>query len=261
MKILALPNATALMLLAASACFAPAALLDARLDAATKGQLRLADTDGTVWRGRGVITGQQHIGSLPVNWKLDPWPLIRGEVVVTLEGREGNDLPRGTLAWRNGALSLDGIAFTLPAATFDGALAGGSTVALGGELAFEAPHFVFTGNSGEGSASARWSGARIAGTAGTLALGTVTVDFAPRDGGIAGRVESNGGDIRVDGEITLRGTESTANITLSPLPSTPPAIARALGGLGTSPGTSVGTSLGTPDTNGAVRVQWRSGNR
>ncbi|MEO8346568.1 MAG: type II secretion system protein N [Betaproteobacteria bacterium] len=257
MKILALPNVAALMLLVAATCFVPAALLDARLDTATKGQLRLADTAGTIWRGRGIVVGQQRTWSLPVEWTLDPGSLIKGEVVVALHGGDGADLPRGTLAWRHGTLTLDDFSLTLPAAAFDSALAAGSTVAVGGQLTVVAPHFGLTGDKGEGSASARWTGARIAGNAGTLALGTVTVDFTPRDGSVGGRIANRGGDVRVEGELTLGLAGSTANVTLTPLPATPPAITRALSALGTSPG----TSTGTPDATGAVRVQWRSSNR
>ena len=51
MKRLAVLAAVVLLLLAAFAAFAPATLLDARLDAATQGHLRLADASGTVWSG------------------------------------------------------------------------------------------------------------------------------------------------------------------------------------------------------------------
>ena len=49
----------------------------------------------------------------------------------------------------------------------------------------------------------RWSGRTRSGHAATLALGTVTVNFAPREGGIQGRIENHGGDARIDGEMTL----------------------------------------------------------
>ena len=84
---------------------------------------------------------------------------------------------------------------------------------------------------------------------GTLALGTVTVNLAPRGGKIVGRIENRGGDVRVDGDLAWSGAGIAANATLTPLPSTPPAVARAL------------AALGTPDAGGAVRVQWRAGQR
>jgi len=107
----------------------------------------------------------------------------------------------------------------------------------------------WNGLRGDGTATARWSGARVAGNAATLALGTVTVNFSPREGGIQGRIANVGGDARIDGEMTWGSDGIATSATLAPLPSTPPAAMRALAALGTS------------DASGAVRVQWRSSNR
>ena len=234
-------------LLVALAMFAPASLLDARLQAATQGHLRLADTAGTVWNGRGLVTSEAHTWSLPVSWRIDPLSVVRGDIGIALQPAEGGDLPRGNVSWRDPTLTLDGVAFTLPAAALNGAIASGNAMVLGGYLAFDAPHLTLGSNGGDGAASARWSGARLAGNAGMLALGTVTMNFAPRDGGIQGRVENRGGDARIEGEFALGSAGIDFNATLTPLPSTPPAVMRALG------------ALGTPEAGGAVRMQWRSG--
>ena len=249
MKALAVLVAVAVPLLAALAMFAPATLLDGELDAATQGHLRLANTAGTVWNGRGLVTNEQRTWSLPVSWKVDSLAIVRGHAAITLQAVEGGDLPRGDVAWRDATLALDGVAFTLPAATMNGTFAAGNAMAFGGNIAFEAPYLRWNGNGGDGTATARWIGARLAGNAGTLALGTVTVNFAPRDGRIVGRIENRGGDVRVDGEFASGNAGVSASATMSPLPSTPPAVMRSL------------NALGTPDANGAVRVQWRSGNR
>ena len=120
-------------------------------------------------------------------------------------------------------------------------------MAFGGHIAFDAPHLVLRGIGGDGTATARWTGARVAGSAGMLALGTVTADFAPRNDRIQGRVENRGGDVRIAGEFAWGNAGIEVNATLAALPSTPPSVLRALG------------VLGTPDANGVVRVQWRSG--
>ncbi len=249
MKTFAVLAAFALLLIAAVVHFAPATLVDARLAAATQGRLRMIDASGTVRSGRGVVTGESKTWSLPVSWDLDRWSLARGNMVVALSDPRGSDMPRGTLAWRNGALSLDGMAFSLPAAALDDVLAASGLAALGGEVAFDVPHFSWTGARIEGAASARWTGARIAASAGTLALGTVTINFTSRDGGVDGRIDNRGGDVRVDGELSLAQAGATARVTLTPLPSTPPATARAL------------SALGTPDAAGAVQLKWSGGKR
>lgn len=238
-----------LLLLAALASFAPAALLDARLDAVTKGHVRLADTAGTVWKGRGLVTNEQRTWSLPVSFEVDPLALARGDVAIHVQAPSGADNPRGDIARRDVTLTLDGVSVSLPAAALNGTIAPGETLAVGGILAFDAPHFRWNGRSGDGAATVRWIGARAAGNAATVALGDVTVNLAPREGRLEGRIENRGGDVRIDGEFTWNGEDIAASATLVPLPSTPPAAMRALG------------ALGTPDASGAVRVQWRSGGR
>jgi peptidoglycan/LPS O-acetylase OafA/YrhL len=249
MRSFAVLIAFALLLLAAAAVFAPATLLDARLDTATQGQLRLADTAGTVWNGRGLVTNAQHTWSLPLSWKVDLLSLVRGDMAIMLQAAEGGDLPRGEVAWRDATLALDGVALTLPATALNGTRADSNTMAVGGYIAFDAPHVIWSGNGGDGAATARWSGARVAGNAGTLALGTVAVNFAPRNGRIQGHVENRGGDVGIDGEFAWGNAGVEISATLAPLPSTPPSVVRALG------------ALGPRDANGAVRVQWRSGTR
>jgi len=237
------------LLAVAFAVFAPAALLDARLDSVTQGRLRLADTSGTVWSGRGIATNAQRTWSLPLGWKVDPLRLVRGDVGVTLQPTEAGDLPRGVIAWRDATLILDGVAFTLPATVLGASGGAGNLMAFGGFLAFDAPHLSWSASGGDGAATVQWSGARVSGMAGNIALGTVSANLAPRNGRIEGHVENRGGDVRIDGEFAWSPAAVEVNATLAPLPSTPPAVVRALG------------ALGTPDANGAVHVQWRSGVR
>jgi len=246
MKTFVVALAVALLLLAAVATLAPAALLDARLAAATHGGLRLTDTAGTVWNGRGKLTGNTRTWSLPVQWKLDPIAALRGGVSITLQASEGGDVPRGSVAWRDDALTIEGVALTLPAAALNGSLAAGNTLAFGGYIAVDTPHLRWNGREGDGAATAQWSGARVAGNVGTVALGTVSVNFAPRGERLDGHIESRGGDVRIDGEIAVSSAGFDVSATLAPLPSAPPEVIRALG------------ALGTPDASGAVRVQWRS---
>ena len=246
MKAVSLLLAAALAMLAALAAFAPAAWLDTRLQYATEGQLRLADTAGTVWNGRGIVTNQQRTLAIQVRWQVDLRPLLQGNVVVALHGVDGSELPRGDVAWRNGGLGIDGLSLTLPAMALN---AGGNALALGGNVAIDVPHLRWNEGSVDGAAALQWTGARVADGEATVALGTVSMDVAPRDGRLEGRIENRGGEIRVEGDFAWTQAAVTVNVTLTPLPSTPPAVARAL------------SALGTPDASGAVRLQWRGGAR
>jgi general secretion pathway protein N len=234
------------LLLAASILFVPAVLLDGRLDAATQGHLRLADAAGTIWNGRGRITNAQRTWSLPVRWRVDPLSFLRGNPTLTLEPADGGDLPRGRVGWGDAGLALDGVAFTLPAAVLNGTVADANTLALGGFVAVDAPHFRWSRNGGDGAATAQWTGARIAAAGGALALGTVTANFAPRNGRLMGMVENRGGEVHIDGEIALDDADADVRATLTPSPSAPSDVAHKL------------SMLGAPDAAGAVHLQWRA---
>ena len=249
MRVTVVLIALASMLAVALAVFAPAALLDVRLGTATQGQLRLADTSGTVWNGRGLATNAQRTWSLPLGWKIDPRRLARGDVGVTLQPADAGDLPRGDITWRDAKLALDGVAFTLPATVLGAATGAGNAVAFGGYLAFDAPTDLERDREGRRRDGALERRARFRSIAGALALGTVSANLVPRNGRIEGRVENRGGDVRIDGQFAWSPAGVEVNATLAALPSTPPAVVRALG------------ALGMPNANGAVHVQWRSGPR
>jgi general secretion pathway protein N len=249
MKFITLLVAFAVLVLAAAAAFAPATLLDARLDAATQGQLRLANAEGSTWNGRGRVTDAQRTWSLPVAWKVAPLEFARGGIAVALRDTGQGGDSRGNFAWRDGTLTAEGVAVSVPSAAVSGTLVADNTLALGGTLVLDASHFSWSGSGGDGAAMVRWNGARIASNAGTISLGTVTANCTPRDGRVQCKVENRGGDVRIDGEFTWSSVGVDVNAALTALPSAPPAVARALG------------TLGTPDASGAVRVRWRSGPR
>lgn len=64
---------------------APATLLDAGLQRASQGRLRLAETQGTLWSGSGQIEirdagGQSSVGK-DLSWRVVPQSLLRGQLV------------------------------------------------------------------------------------------------------------------------------------------------------------------------------------
>src|SRR5215831_5470916 len=73
--------AVALVALAAALIFeAPASLLDARLAAISQGRVRIANAEGTLWRGSGDLVLSASGVRRPVSWQIDRWPLLRGEL-------------------------------------------------------------------------------------------------------------------------------------------------------------------------------------
>ena len=63
---------------------APAALLDARINALSEGRGRIANAAGTLWRGSGELVVLPAGTHQPLFWRLDAWPLLRGEIRATI---------------------------------------------------------------------------------------------------------------------------------------------------------------------------------
>ncbi len=157
--------------------------------------------------------------------------------------------PSGTLDIGIDAAALRDVVVEIPAAAVTSMLPARAAVAVGGTLVVTAPAFAWSGERGSGAMSVRWRDARLV-AGGTVAdLGTVDLALVPQDKGLAGRLTNSGGDVRIDGSVTLAQAAISVDATVAPLPAAPPAIPRAL------------AALGTPDSAGAVRIAWRGNPR
>jgi general secretion pathway protein N len=69
--------------------FAPATLLDARLESATDGRVRLAEAQGSLWAGAGWIEVRDADGRAGIArrlaWRMLPASLLRGRLVAEVE--------------------------------------------------------------------------------------------------------------------------------------------------------------------------------
>jgi hypothetical protein len=233
------------LLVAAVAAFAPATLADRRLSGATAGKLRIADADGTLWNGRGTLTDGSGTWRVPFAWTLDAPALFRGAALLTLRPVEGNAMPQGSVEITAGSARLKGLAADIPARALAGALQTRGALTLGGIVTVAAPSFEWNGERSSGTVSARWVNAHVAAAGNEADLGTVELSLAPQDARLSGRVVNSGGDVRIDGAVTLAPTTISVDATLAPTATAPAHIARAL------------AALGTPDAGGKVRVTWR----
>ena len=98
MKLIAVLVVFVMLVAAAAAAFAPAVLLDRRLEAETQGQLRLANAEGSIWNGRGLVTNAQRTWSLPIAWKIAPLEIARGSFAIALLGGPNGGDTRGDFA-------------------------------------------------------------------------------------------------------------------------------------------------------------------
>jgi len=115
----------------------------------------------------------------------------------------------------------------------------------GGTLAIFSPAFAWNAAGGSGTLGAQWRNARLV-VADTLAdLGVVDLAVTPQGAGLSGLITNTGGDVRIQGTVTLASATINLDATVTPLPATPAPIVRAL------------AALGTPDAAGSVRVTWR----
>lgn len=229
---------------------APATWVAHRVSEAIGGSVRVIEAEGTVWDGRGVLTSPDGRWKVPVGWHLNAAPLLRGEVEVELAARPGLDTPRGTLRMSRSGLATQGLVLDLPATILESAFAGRSPATFGGEIRVEARDLVVEDAQSRGAMTMRWERARLVAPDGTsISLGVVTARFVPRDGAFVGQIANAGGDVAVDGTMTLSRTSVGLDATLAPRPTAGPNVARVL------------AALGPPDANGAVRLQWLSERR
>jgi hypothetical protein len=236
------------LLLAAIAAFAPASLTDRRLASAFSGKLRMSDAVGTVWKGSGILTDAAGSWRMPVGWSVSVPALAREALSITLLPPAGA-APHGTIDFTTGVTTLRDVVVELPATVLTSTLPGRAAIVVGGNLTFAAAAFEWNGERGNGAMNVRWRDARLVAAGTTANLGTVDVALEPQGNRLAGRIGNSGGDVRIDGTITVAASAIGVDAEIAPLPATPPSVLRAL------------AALGTPDSTGAVRIAWRGSPR
>jgi general secretion pathway protein N len=243
MRTLAVAAVAILALIAAAVAFAPAALVDARVHAASDGQVRLAGSEGTLWRGRSTAVVGDGVARIPVAWQLDPGSLATGEVRITLEPpADSAGAPRGHIVVAADRLRVEQLALRLPAAAIAARIPLPGLRA-GGELELRTEDLAIAGTVERGTLRVDWRGARLAVPGQpALDLGTLTAVLSTREGALVGPLTARGGTLRIDGETTLGpgGVRLVARLV-------PEAVAGAAE-------RAVLAQLGTPAADGSVSI-------
>ena len=94
---------------------APATLVDRIVQEASGGELRVGQAEGSVWRGRGVVSAID-VGTRtwrtwhPVEWSFDPLAVFQGWIAwrLTVDGKDAARLEFGPRRWRVSQLEVDG---------------------------------------------------------------------------------------------------------------------------------------------------------
>ena len=235
----------ALAVAVAAAWLAPAALLDPRIAGTTGGMVRLAETDGTVWNGRGSLVAEAT--RIPIAWQVEYWPLLRGVLRVRLVSDTGAATPRAIVAVGTDTLAFHDVDVTLPAAFFGVTLSPFAVVSVAGEISLKADDIEWKPDSSRGEARVIWHAARIAfaGSAAPLDLGDVRTEATANGSVLAGSLRNEGGDFALRGEWTMRAHDSVQlALHLTPRRAGPSDLERTL------------SAIGTADGNG-WRIDWR----
>lgn len=233
-----------LALAIAIAAFAPASLVDARLDSMTRGALRVADARGTLWHGGGRLTSPDGLWRLPVHWTLDPLPLLGGVTSIRLDAPDAAaDALRGRLEFRDHRIAAESLVARVPA-TVVATLAGPAAPQAGGDLEVRIDALTLAPTGSSGGLAARWQNARLVGAGWpVLDLGTVTAKLTVRGNALAGPVSNENGVVRVSGDVSIGADRLAADLRLTPDASATAAVQKAL------------AALGTPDASGAVSLR------
>ncbi len=235
----------ALAVAIAAAWLAPAALIETRIADATGGTVRLAAIAGTVWNGRGSLVATAT--RIPVAWRVECWPLLRGVLRVRLTSGTGAATPRATIEAGADALAFHDVDVTLPAQIFSATLSRFGVESAAGEISLKADAIVWTPEAGRGEARVLWRAARVAFTGGAapLDLGDVRALVTANGNSLSGPVTNDGGDLALRGEWAIRAHDSV-QLVLHVAPRRPGLadVERTL------------SAIGTADGNG-WRIAWR----
>lgn len=227
----------ALAVAIAAAWLAPATLLDTRIAGATGGMVRLADTAGTLWNGRGSLVATTT--RIPIAWRVDCWPLLRGMLRVRLASGIGAATPRATIEAGIDTLAFHDVDVTLPAQVFGATLSPFGVESVAGEISLKADAIEWTPDAVRGEARIFWQAGRVAftGSAAPLDLGDVRTLVTANGKSLAGPVTNERGDLALRGEWALRVHDSV-QLTLHVAPRRPGLVdlERTLSAIGTADG-------------------------
>jgi general secretion pathway protein N len=243
-------GAAAVLLAIALAVMAPATLLDARIAALSGGRMRIANASGTLWKGSGELVLMPVGTRRPLSWRLDAWPLLRGDIrgVVAGDGQSGQE---ATIAYARDRFQLAGLDLSLPAESLLRAAAAARTpLGVGGNLVLHVDHLVQVPEALDAQLTVQWRDASVAATpAGArISLGDVRLDLNGRGVELSGPIGNTGGDVEITGQVAVGAAgASKLDATVRPRVSDRERAEMLAAAL---------SALGTADGHGGYRVSW-----
>ena len=250
MKIAAIVAGIVLLAIALAAS-APAALLDARLAGASEGRLRLANPEGTVWNGSGELVLLPKGTRRPLGWRIDAWPLLRGELRGTIAPQSDAAQPiEFTYAAQQAELRHLDLVLPMDAVLLSAGVPA-AFAAAGGSIAAHVERLVRTRAALDAQLSLEWRDASLpgAGPGSRIALGDVRLDADGTGPEVVATLSNRGGDVEISGQVALRAADSPAIV----------ATVRSRPGIDRDRAEAVATALaliGPADGQGGYRLAW-----
>jgi general secretion pathway protein N len=208
----------AVSFLVALAAFAPATLLDARLDEASDGRLRLALAQGSLWSGAGWLEVRNTDGTVgiarPLAWRVLPLSLLNGRLLVEMSMQDAKPFPV--------ALSLSGIEVVgadilLPAAALSLGMPRLSAFGLSGEVRLEIARLALAPGRVAGEATLQWRGAGSALTP-ISPLGAYEVRIKAAGSGVDAILRTLEGPLQLEGKGAWSNGEKPSFLATARVP-------------------------------------------
>lgn len=199
---------------------APATLLDARLRDASNGRLRIAEAQGTLWSGTGLLELRDERGrsglARTLAWRLTPAALLRARLAYEVElGPLSRPFPV-TISWSR--IELAEADISLPAVALGHVVPKLATLGLTGDLNARIPRLSIGRDTTQGDVTVQW---RSAGSAlsPVAPLGDYELRISGEGSTIRTTLHTLAGPLQLDGQgawASGRNPEFLATANMAP---------------------------------------------
>ena len=197
---------------------APATLIDARVERASDGRIRLAAAQGSLWSGTGWIELRDAHGTSGVAkhlaWRVRPASLLHGQLVAEVELDQAKPF---ALAISPSRIEIGDALIDLPAAALGVGMPRLAALRLTGEVHVDIPHLSLARGRIDGDATLQWLGAGSALTP-ISPLGAYEVRFQAAGPALHAALRTLEGPLQLEGKGTWSSAGAPSFVALARVP-------------------------------------------
>ena len=199
----------AVTLLIALLVLAPASLLGIAVEHASKGDLTLTESTGTLWHGRGVIVGMRSGARAPVEWRVNSANLFPPTINISVSLNSSNPV---NLSIGSASVTLTNAEITVPAELIADVLPAARAYKLAGQVRLQSSRLQLEQDRATGTVLVNWRNATSAWIAvAPLGAYDIRCDFTGASG--AATLSTVSGPLLASGHAQWSDTSSSARIT------------------------------------------------